>query len=282
MVPVVVSVGMNAAFVRDLERKIEDFKQAKKQKEEDQKPTIIGYQRKKRWRTEDSKAAEAEFRWKTSRTDAQEKRCPQYMTTKHEDNPRAIERERTIEEMEQQLLQYSLQRHWTLMQDFIRTKAIPPIFYSPAHHNKKTKQMLAITRRKLNKKIDSLNVSLKPKHFVETEAAAKHDLLGRTMAAPKLATLKETPQKSRNASSSSSHVWKPSDNNDQGCHKDRNNGWNRGAWQQRRNWKNAPLWKKNKFEHMTEVWPRHHNKDRGKHWKAIKRWQDGACWRNSS
>lgn len=60
------------------------------------------------------------------------------------------------------LLQRRLEGHYSLMMNFIRTKAEPTIFYLPAKHTKDTDHVLEETRTAIKHKIASLKVQLQP------------------------------------------------------------------------------------------------------------------------
>merc|ERR1712061_452448 len=74
---------------------------------------------------------------------------------------KAKEREEArAEAFEMQGLQRRLESHYSSMQNFIRTRAEPTIFYLPAKHNSETRKQLKETRAAINHKISSLKVHL--------------------------------------------------------------------------------------------------------------------------
>merc|ERR1719217_889986 len=79
--------------------------------------------------------------------------------------------DKQIEEKAMLLLQKRLENHYSLMMNFIRTKAEPTIFYLPAKHTKDTEAMLEETRAALHHKIDSLKVQLQPVTDEQVQAA---------------------------------------------------------------------------------------------------------------
>jgi len=61
-----------------------------------------------------------------------------------------------INEKELVLLQHKLEHHYTLMGNFIKTKASPTIFYLPAKQTEETEKLLEETREVIDKKISAL------------------------------------------------------------------------------------------------------------------------------
>jgi len=92
----------------------------------------------------------------------QELRRRQFDQQKKEEEAKAAQIDKTIEEKEMLLLQRRLESHYSLMMNFIRTKAEPTIFYLPAKHTKDTEHMLEETRGAIKNKIASLKVQLQP------------------------------------------------------------------------------------------------------------------------
>merc|ERR1719215_1043001 len=97
--------------------------------------------------------------------------------------------EKTIEEKELLLLQSRLEMHYSLMMNFIRTKASPTIFYLPAKHTKATEAALEETRKAIRRKIASLKVQLQtlpdppqPKE-IDPETAARANAAAAAVAA---------------------------------------------------------------------------------------------------
>merc|ERR1719163_1992108 len=68
--------------------------------------------------------------------------------------------DKSIEEKETLLLQKRLKQHYSLMMNFIRTKAEPTIFYLPAKHTPRTEQLLKETRVAIRHKVASLEADL--------------------------------------------------------------------------------------------------------------------------
>lgn len=75
---------------------------------------------------------------------------------KKEEQEKCLAIDKAIEEKEMLLLQRRLESHYSLMMNFIRTKAEPTIFYLPAKHTKETEQALEETRAAIKHKISSL------------------------------------------------------------------------------------------------------------------------------
>merc|ERR1719393_207392 len=64
--------------------------------------------------------------------------------------------DKQIEEKAMLLLQKRLEEHYSLMMNFIRTKAEPTIFYLPSEHNPQTERRLEETRSAIRQKLESL------------------------------------------------------------------------------------------------------------------------------
>lgn len=96
------------------------------------------------------------------KTDIKEFRKQKFSEQMEENRAKAIEIAKLIEEKEQMLLQKRLENHYSLMMNFIRTKAEPTIFYLPASHNSETRAQLDETRRAIKHKISSLKGQLEP------------------------------------------------------------------------------------------------------------------------
>eukprot|EP00440_Ansanella_granifera_P061773 gb/GFBE01066971.1/.p1 GENE.gb/GFBE01066971.1/~~gb/GFBE01066971.1/.p1 ORF type:complete len:322 (+),score=127.63 gb/GFBE01066971.1/:1-966(+) len=77
-----------------------------------------------------------------------------------EETAKVAEIEKQIAEKEVLLLQRRLENHYSLMMNFIRTKAQPTIFFLPAKHTRDTEKMLEETRSAIKHKISSLKVSI--------------------------------------------------------------------------------------------------------------------------
>merc|ERR1712232_68903 len=90
----------------------------------------------------------------------QELNRSQYEEQRIDEEAKLSQIARTIEEKENQLLEKTLESHYSHMMNFIRTKTEPPIFYLPAKHNKDTDSMLDETRGAIKHKISSLKVEL--------------------------------------------------------------------------------------------------------------------------
>mmetsp|Transcript_58757 Transcript_58757/g.177601 ORF Transcript_58757/g.177601 Transcript_58757/m.177601 type:complete len:308 (-) Transcript_58757:12-935(-) len=107
-----------------------------------------------------------------NRLNIQEWRKSQFEQQKREEEAKAKEIDKAIEEKELLLLQKRLEAHYSLMMNFIRTKAEPTIFYLPAKHTKDTEQMLKETRAAIKHKIASLKVQFTPMETEEVEVAS--------------------------------------------------------------------------------------------------------------
>lgn len=97
-----------------------------------------------------------------SKMNIKEFRKSQFDQQKKEEEAKALQIDKTIEEMEMLLLQRRLESHYSLMMNFIRTKAEPTILYLPAKHTKGTEQALQEMRVAIKHKIASLKVQLQP------------------------------------------------------------------------------------------------------------------------
>merc|ERR1712187_28926 len=101
-----------------------------------------------------SKAAElrlkaqerTEERLQKEKLNIQEIRKQQFEQQKKDEELKMSMIEKQIEEKELLLLQRRLERHYSLMMNFIRTQAEPTIFFLPAKHNKETEGKLEETR----------------------------------------------------------------------------------------------------------------------------------------
>merc|ERR1712232_1355616 len=103
----------------------------------------------------------------------QELKQAQYEEQRIDEEAKLSQIARTIEEKENQLLEKTLESHYSHMMNFIRTKTEPPIFYLPAKHNKDTDSMLDETRTAITHKISSLKVELNtPQDQVDARASA--------------------------------------------------------------------------------------------------------------
>jgi len=123
-----------------------------------------------------------------SKMNIKEFRKSQFEQRKKEEEAKVAQIEKNIEEMELLLLQKRLEGHYSLMMNFIRTKAEPTIFYLPAKHTKDTELALEETRAAIKHKTASLKVQLQP---VGEEAQAEDAL--RASAAAAAAALVAVP-----------------------------------------------------------------------------------------
>eukprot|EP00929_Paragymnodinium_shiwhaense_P047325 TRINITY_DN23_c1_g1_i2.p1 TRINITY_DN23_c1_g1~~TRINITY_DN23_c1_g1_i2.p1 ORF type:complete len:369 (+),score=137.60 TRINITY_DN23_c1_g1_i2:95-1108(+) len=98
-----------------------------------------------------------------------EKRKAMFAEQRKEEEAKSKEITQTIAEKEALLLQRRLESHYSLMMNFIRTKAEPTIFYLPGRGTKKTDALLEDTRSAIKNKIRTLKTQLKP--MPEEEAA---------------------------------------------------------------------------------------------------------------
>jgi len=96
------------------------------------------------------------------KTNIKELRKRQFEQQRREEELKVAQIEKNIEEKEILLLQRRLEGHYSLMMNFIRTKAEPTIFYLPAKHTKDTDHVLEETRAAIKHKIASLKVQLQP------------------------------------------------------------------------------------------------------------------------
>jgi len=106
-----------------------------------------------------------------SKMNIKEFRKAQFANKIEEDKAKVVQIAKSVEEKELLLLQKRLERHYSLMMNFIRTTAEPTIFYLPAKHNRETERALQETRVAINRKLGSLKADLKP--IAEDEVAAR-------------------------------------------------------------------------------------------------------------
>merc|ERR1740123_2382558 len=118
-------------------------------------------------------------------------RNAEYDRQKRGEEQKGVQIEKSIEEKEMQLLQRRLESHYSLMMNFIRTKAEPTIFYLPAKHTSDTEAALEETRSAIKHKIASLKVQLQPAQDGDDEEAAARA----TAAAAVVAAVEEEPKK---------------------------------------------------------------------------------------
>mmetsp|Transcript_77734 Transcript_77734/g.140259 ORF Transcript_77734/g.140259 Transcript_77734/m.140259 type:complete len:368 (-) Transcript_77734:131-1234(-) len=114
-----------------------------------------------------------------TRMNIKEFRKGQFSTSMAEESEKLKEIEKTIAEKELVLLQLRLESHYSLMMNFIRTKAQPTIFFLPAKHTRDTEKLLEETRSAIKHKIASLKVQLQqteedadPEEAMRAKAAA--------------------------------------------------------------------------------------------------------------
>jgi len=87
-----------------------------------------------------------------------------------EEEEKAQDIDRAIQEKEMLLLQQRLEGHYMHMKNFIRTKVEPTIFYLPVKHTPETEQFLEETRMAIEQKIRSLKTHLQcPQGTCDTE-----------------------------------------------------------------------------------------------------------------
>lgn len=77
-----------------------------------------------------------------------------------EEEEKAQDIDRAIQEKDMLLLQQRLEGHYMHMKNFIRTKVEPTIFYLPVKHTPETEQFLEETRMAIEQKIRSLKTHL--------------------------------------------------------------------------------------------------------------------------
>merc|ERR1719393_874334 len=77
--------------------------------------------------------------------------------------------DKQIEEKAMLLLQKRLEEHYSLMMNFIRTKAEPTIFYLPSEHNPQTEGRLEETRSAIRQKLESLKDHIREEEKEEEE-----------------------------------------------------------------------------------------------------------------
>lgn len=85
-----------------------------------------------------------------------------YKERRSKEESRLHEIDKMLQQKETVLLQGRLENHYSLMMNFIRTKAEPTIFYLPAKHTSTTEKFLQETRQAIKNKIASLSVQLQP------------------------------------------------------------------------------------------------------------------------
>merc|ERR1719215_2045344 len=122
-----------------------------------------------------------------SKMNIQEFRRSQFEQQRREEEAKDREIERAIEEKEMLLLRRRLESHYSLMLNFIRTKAEPTIFYLPAKHTEETKASLEETNEAIKHKIASLKVQLQPMPEEEVEASTEEDAARASAAAAAVA-----------------------------------------------------------------------------------------------
>merc|ERR1719464_1339757 len=122
-----------------------------------------------------------------SKMNIQEFRKSAFEQQKKEEEAKVKELDKAIQEKELLLLQKRLEEHYSLMMNFIRTKAEPTIFYLPAKHTTETEQMLEETRTAIKHKIASLQVHLQSVPEPDDPEAAEEDALRASAAAAAVA-----------------------------------------------------------------------------------------------
>jgi pinin len=116
--------------------------------------------------------ARTEEKLSLSKMNLKEFRKEKFDQMKKEEQDKCTVIDKSIEEKETLLLQLRLESHYSLMMNFIRTKAEPTIFYLPAKHTKDTEQALEETRAALKHKIASIKVSVSEDGTARAKAAA--------------------------------------------------------------------------------------------------------------
>jgi len=89
-----------------------------------------------------------------------------------------VKADRAAQEKEMGYLERRLEKHYTAMKNFIRTRAEPTIFYLPKKHTPKTQSCLEETRSAIEQKINALKVHLRSTTFgedVEEEKKEKEE-----------------------------------------------------------------------------------------------------------
>lgn len=81
--------------------------------------------------------------------------------------------DRAAQEKETQYLEKRLERHYTAMKNFIRTRAEPTVFYLPKKHTSKTQGRLDETKDAVEQKIKALKVHLRATSYDPLEEPKK-------------------------------------------------------------------------------------------------------------
>lgn len=111
-------------------------------------------------------------------------RSGQYAKQMEEERAKIAEIDQQIAEKELLLLQRRLESHYSMMMNFIRTKAQPTIFFLPAKHTRDTEKQLDETRTAIKHKISSLKVQLhKTEDDVDPEEAMRGSAAAAALAA---------------------------------------------------------------------------------------------------
>jgi len=111
-------------------------------------------------------------------------RSSQYAKQIEEEQTKISEIDQQIAEKELLLLQRRLESHYSVMMNFIRTKAQPTIFFMPAKHTRDTEKQLEDTRTAIKHKISSLKVQLhKTEDDVDPEEAMRGSAAAAALAA---------------------------------------------------------------------------------------------------
>ncbi|CAE7597935.1 unnamed protein product [Symbiodinium natans] len=92
-----------------------------------------------------------------------------------EEQAKAAEIEKQIEEKEVLLLQRRLENHYSLMMNYIRTEVQPTIFFLPAKHTRDTEKQLEESRDALKNKIATLRMQFRHEAAKASAAAADGD-----------------------------------------------------------------------------------------------------------
>lgn len=106
-----------------------------------------------------------------SKMNIKEFRRAQFGQQRREEEEKAMQIDKLIEEKDMRLLQSRLESHYGDMMNFIRTKAEPTIFYLPAKHTRESEQALEETRAAIRQKIASLKAVEEVRDDEEGEAA---------------------------------------------------------------------------------------------------------------
>ncbi|CAE7655367.1 unnamed protein product [Symbiodinium pilosum] len=107
-----------------------------------------------------------------SRMNIKEFRKGQFEKQLVEEQAKAAEIEKQIEEKEVLLLQRRLENHYSLMMNFIRTEVQPTIFFLPAKHTRDTEKQLEESRDVLKNKIATLRMQFRHEASKSASAAA--------------------------------------------------------------------------------------------------------------